>query len=300
MPARGRRAQVSRILIVGCGRLGLPLARRLAADGHRITGVTRTPRPPLPGLDYLTADVTQAPSLAAIQGAIDHAIVILPPGGRSEPAYRLQYQVGLHNLLARFQQLDQPPRCLLVSSTSVFAQCRGEWVNEASPTRPQRHNGRYLLAAEQALHRYRADSVVVRFSGIYGGDRLHLLRQLQHAAQVQKTPPYYTNRIHQDDCVGVLLHLSKKCLAGEPVADCYIASDRDHASKWELACWLAAQTGRHPPQPQQLDAAAPQNKRCDSRRLLASGYAFTYPGFRQGYAAILAALQDPPNAGQTC
>jgi hypothetical protein len=103
----------------------------------------------------------------------------------------------------------------------------------------------------------------------------------------------YTNRIHRDDCAGILQFLVGRRLRGEFLAPLYLGVDSEPAPMWEVRHWIAAELGVA------LDDAAgdaqggraPGSKRCSNRRLLEAGYAFRYPDFRAGYAPLIAALR---------
>jgi hypothetical protein len=97
----------------------------------------------------------------------------------------------------------------------------------------------------------------------------------------------YTNRIHQLDCAGVLAHVLQLA-APAPI---YVGVDDEPAERRIVVAWLAQQLGVTAPSAQatQRDATAEpaQGKRCSNRLLRASGYAFRFPTFREGYADVL-------------
>ena len=101
--------------------------------------------------------------------------------------------------------------------------------------------------------------------------------------------PIYANRIHRDDCVGVLRHL----LALERPDPLYLAGDEDPAEIAEVLRWLAARLGAPQPhvdsQETGMRYGRTSNKRVRSARLRASGYRFRFPTFREGYGALIAA-----------
>lgn len=279
---------MARILVLGCGKLGYPLARRLLDAGHQVSGVSRTPPDSEPsGLRWLSLDVRDATGVMAMPTDFDLVVVILTPAARSPAGYEQIYQQGLGQVLGRFSQASSSPKIVFVSATSVYGQNRGEWVDEDSETAPSTYNGQSLLAAEQSILGFGAGNVVLRFSGIYGEQRNRLLTSLQQPQQIQRTPPLFTNRIHQTDCVNVLYFIAGKLLGGETVPTVVLASDLDPAPKFEMMSWLAHQAGLAPPEPTIAGSGTRQNKRCNNRRLLDMGYRFLYPGYRDGYTAIL-------------
>lgn len=268
-----------RLLIAGCGDLGQRLAHRLAPGQWHITGLRRRPERLAPGIEGLAADLADPVTLAPLATERFDAVVFqATPSAREPDAYYRTYVQGLANLLERVQ----PERLLFVSSTAVYGQQHGEWVDEQSPTRPAAFNGQILLEAEQLASQ--CGGIAVRFSGIYGPGRERLIEGVRKGRlRCRQRPPEWTNRIHADDCAGVLAHL---LTLPEP-AQRYCASDNQPATRCEVLDWLAdrlavARPGREPAQ----DGAG-QGKRVDNRRLRASGYHFAYPDFRHGYGALL-------------
>lgn len=275
---------MARILVVGCGDIGYSVALALHGLGHRVVGLKRRPPENAPPFPILAADIRQAGSLRAVAGDFDLVLFIVSPGSRLVEAYHALYRSGLENLLAHFASVAAKPKWLMVSSTSVYGQDRGEWVDEHSPTRPLSATSQCLAAAEQLLWAADASHCVVRFSGIYGPGRDWLRRRAERGEAIQQSPPSYTNRIHRDDCVSVLLFLIAKLLAGAPLHSCYLASDHDPAPLWDVMNWLAGQYGFPAPPGLSLADDAPQNKRCGNARLTALGYEFLFPSYRNGYA----------------
>ncbi|MGZ8927833.1 MAG: SDR family oxidoreductase [Methylobacter sp.] len=277
---------MAKILIVGCGAIGSELAEVLSAQGHEVTGLKR--KPPLSAsgpIRYVAADISSSADLAGLDSDFSQAFFIVSPDGRDEQSYRAVYETGLDNLLVRFAQTPW----LMVSSTSVYGQSQGEWVDEDSAAEPANITSRLIRQAERKLLALSPANIVVRFSGIYGPGREHLLRQAMQAPAIQQTPPYFTNRIHQRDCVGVLAFLLEQRLAGKALAQCYLASDDDPAPMWEVMTWLADRLHCPPPSVKKVDADVGMNKRCSNTRLKALGYRFQYPSYRDGYSELISA-----------
>ena len=275
-------------LILGCGKLGYPLGKLLTQEGHRVIGVRRSKAPDDPAdIEWLALDVRDQDARSLLPQDVDQIIVILTPATRSPEGYRSIYQQGLENVLSLYERSSRRPACIFVSATSVYAQDRGEWVDEKSICNPSSYNGESLLAAESRILGFSDRALIIRFSGIYGAERRRLISKLEQPIDIQKTPPTYTNRIHQHDCVGVLRHFAKKQLNGEALHSIYIATDHDCAPKYEMMSWLAAEAGLVPPTPFDAGGDARQNKRCRNQRLLDSGYRFLFPSYKEGYRAML-------------
>ena len=281
------------ILIAGCGRLGMQLGQCLQQQGYEVIGLRRS-WVDMP-FQRLQADLSQPISPAILPAKLDYVVYSATPDQRTPEAYQTAYVDGLSHLLDALP-LATLQHFFFVSSTAVYGQTDGSWVNEDSDTSLAKFNGQIVLAAEQTLMATEVAATAVRFGGIYGGGRGRLLSKVRQGAEAQYLPPNYTNRIHQDDCVGVLDFLiNLKQTQAKQLAPCYLAVDSDPAAESEVYQWLA----------QELQAPAPimknvpqgsSNKRCSNQRLLALGYQFKYPGFRQGYSAILKQELAAPSA----
>jgi nucleoside-diphosphate-sugar epimerase len=184
-------------------------------------------------------------------------------------------------------------RFLLVGSTAVYHQMGGAWVDEASPTQPAHFSGRRLLEGEAALAEAGLPATVLRLGGIYGPGRTSLLQRVGAGqASVAPGPPHHVNRIHRDDAAAAIVHL----LALSEAPHLLLGVDDDPAPEAVVLGWLADRLGV--PTPPEAPRAADGrrragNKRCRNARLRATGFAFTYPTFREGYGALLVAAGGP-------
>jgi nucleoside-diphosphate-sugar epimerase len=281
---------MAHVLIAGCGYVGSALGVRLAAAGHTVWGLCRRPDVLPSGIHPLVADLTVPQTLQALPPALDFVFYTAAPDGSTDEAYRAAYVDGLGHLLQALSMQGQPlQRVFLTSSTAVYAQSGGEWVDETSPTLPVHFTGARLLEGERLLLNGPSPATVLRLGGIYGPGRTGLINRVRQGAAVcLDGPPIYTNRIHRDDCAGVLYHL----MTLPNPHSLYLGVDDDPADQCTVLRWLAAQLGVSPPR---IEASADpgrrrrSNKRASNARLVASGYVFRYPSFREGYAALLAA-----------
>lgn len=278
---------MSRILIAGCGAIGGALARALADAGHEVTGLKRHPPDPPRPCSYISADLSDRSTLTRLPSDVEIVVYAATPDRRDPQSYRNIFETGLDNLLIRLGPGRTSARWLFVSSTSVYAQDDGSWVDERSPCVPTAFNGKLLLQAEREIEKLGPGNCVVRFSGIYGPGRARLIEHALAGGEVQREPPYYTNRIHARDCVGVLKMLIEQQLGATPPASVYLASDDDPAPQWEILAWLAKALGKPPPVAITGPPGAAQNKRCCNRLLKALGYRFHYPSFREGYSELV-------------
>lgn len=280
---------MARVLIAGCGYVGAALAKSLLLDAHDVWGLRRHTASLPMGVRPVAADLAVAGSLAELPPYLDFVVYMASPGGSDDLLYRTAYAVGLRNLLEALEaQAQHPRRVLFVSSTSVYAQQDGEWVDESSPTQPVHFSGRRVLEAEGALREAAFPGTVLRLGGIYGPGRTRLVERVREGRAVFRKPPVYTNRIHRDDAAGALRHLMQ--LASPE--SLYLGVDCEPADERTVQSWLAGVLGAPPPRPaaSDRDGRPRSNKRCRNDRLRGSGYRFRYPSFREGYRAVLEGL----------
>jgi nucleoside-diphosphate-sugar epimerase len=280
-----------KLLIVGCGDIGVHLAGLLKGEAD-IYGLRRdTSQLPL-SIKPIMADVTDPNSLSALSDiAFDTVVVTLTPGQASDQRYQQIYVEGTRQVLAALDKAAIK-RLLFVSSTSVYGQHNDQWIDESSATQPPRYSGKRLLEAEQLCHQFAEQhsitASVVRFAGIYGPDRLRLIRDVQAG---KGSAPTYSNRIHRDDCAGLLKHLFDLPL--EQLQPCYIGVDDLPVKANEVKEWLAKQLACAKPLP--LSVPATGAKRCRNRLMKESGYQLIYRNYQQGYTAILSELNYTQN-----
>lgn len=277
------------ILLAGCGDLGTEAGLRFAAAGHRVVGWRRSPEKLPAAIEGVGADLggTNLPAIPADTSAVVVAVAADSP---TETAYRAAYVDGLTHVL---DALDRdgvtPRRVLFVSSTAVYGDAAGGWVDEGTTAEPGGFSGRVLREAEDLLlSRLRgtgSEAVVLRLGGIYGPGRTRLIDQVRSGAAVIPDQPRFTNRIHRDDAAAAIVHLASMAAAPAPV---YVGVDDDPAELGDVLRFLAAEMGYPEPPVGPAGEARGGNKRCSSALLRASGLEFAYPTFREGYRAVLA------------
>jgi nucleoside-diphosphate-sugar epimerase len=281
---------MAHVLIAGCGYIGIALGARLAAEGHAVWGLRRSAEGLPPSIRPVVADLTAPETLRYVPPELDVIFYTAAPNGSDDAAYQAIYVDGLRHLLeALARQRQSPRRVFFTSSTAVYAQSAGEWVDETSPAEARHSTGNRLLKGERLLWDGPFPATVLRLGGIYGPGRTRLIERVRRGLAIsQDGPPVYTNRIHRDDCAGALRHLM---LLPQP-EPLYLGVDHEPADQRTVLRWLAAQVGAPPPALEAPPASDTRrrgtNKRCCNAKLVASGYVFRYPTFREGYATLLA------------
>ena len=277
---------MSSVLIVGCGYVGSALAECCISAGQRVWGLKRNPSGLPRGVRGIAADLLDPTSLEALPEGLTHVYYCVGATAHSADAYEAAYVQGLRNLLAAVEPQRAAIRVLFTSSTGVYGQQDGEWVDENSPTATEGFASQTILHGEQLLGLSGMDFTVVRFSGIYGPGRSWFLDQVRRGEIPFSVMPMYTNRIHRDDCARALFHLGNV----ERADTLYLATDDLPAPRNEVVSWLADRMDVPMPTrivTHQEGTRERTNKRCKNDRLRATGFEFRYPTFKEGYAALL-------------
>ena len=278
------------MLIAGCGYVGSALGRRLVAAGHEVFGLRRKPDDLPEGVHPIAADLSERATLRSLPADLDAVVYTAGADRFDEASYQAAYVDGVRQLLAALEeQHTLPARILFTSSTAVYGQQDGEWIDEGSPALPRGFSGRCLLEGERLVWAAGHPGLVVRLGGIYGPGRTRLIENVRGGTATLREGPYYTNRIHRDDCARALEHLLGLA-SPQPL---YLGVDCEPADEALVLQWLAERLGVPPPtRARTRDSARLRrsgSKRAANDRLLATGYRFLYPTFREGYSALLGA-----------
>jgi len=276
------------LMIAGCGDVGSRLARCLAPAGWTLYGLRRDVAR-LPAEVRPVAGDLQQPQCPAgwPVGPLDYLVYCAAASRHDETGYRSAYVDGLRHVLAWLGEHRQRPRRLLfVSSSGVYAQADGQWIDEDSPAEAEGYSGRVMREAEQLALASGLPATLVRLTGIYGPGRRWLLDQVRQGYRVASEPPLYANRIHAEDAAGLLAFLLRADAEGVALADCYLGVDDEPAPLHEVVAWLRQHMGvSHWAEQSSVRRAG--SKRCSNARARSLGWEPRYPSYREGYAAVL-------------
>ena len=219
--------------------------------------------------------------------SFDQVLFMAAPDDKDEESYRHLFETGLDNLLNIFSQKSPKTTFTFISSTNVYGQDRGEFIDEDSLAYPNSLKGDILLSSENNVFSQNSNNTIVRFSAIYGPGRNRMIQMALKSPEIQQNPPFYINQIHKDDCVGILKFLVEKKLAGEKLKSILLASDDDPAPMWDVVSWLALRLHSEKPRKKTVDDNATQNKRCINNYLKGIGYKFKFPSYKDGYLPLI-------------
>jgi len=282
-----------RVLIVGCGYIGLPLGAELARQGHDVFGLRRslTAAADLKavGINPLAADITQRSTLDSLPAGFDWVVNCAASGGGDLADYQQIYVEGNRNLL-QWLSLSPVKKFVYTGSTSVYGQNDGSLVTEDSPTTPMAETSVVLLEAENLLLAGAAKkfpAVILRLAGIYGPNRGHSFKQfLRGEARIEGDGSRYLNMIHRTDAVHAVIAALER---GNP-GRIYNVVDDEPVQQIAFFRWVAAELEKPLPATVPADATAWRrrgvtNKRISNARFKGElGFQYQFPDFRAGYA----------------
>ncbi|MGN6229375.1 MAG: NAD-dependent epimerase/dehydratase family protein [Dyella sp.] len=272
------------VLLAGCGDLGERVARRLLARGDAVFALRRhPPAHSVDGITWLAGDMTQPSRLPSLPPGITQLVHLPTPGARDAATYRAVFVDGLRHVIAALDAASLK-RVLFVSSTAVYGETGGAWVDEQTPPDPPGFNGAVLWEAERWLAAQPLTGIALRLAGLYGPGRLQLIERLRvSAASVPRAQTHWSNRIHVEDAAAAIAHL----LALSDPQALYIGADDTPLPIDVLYDHLAALAGA----PRPAEGPAPTgigSKRLSNARLRAGGWTPRWPDARDGYAELLA------------
>jgi len=283
------------VLIIGCGDIGLRVARLHLQRGDTLHALARSPegaqRLHAHGITPSLGDLDEPASLQLLN---THNVLVYylapPPGEGADP--RMAAFIGiLHG--------HAPAKLVYISTSGVYGDCGGAWVNEDTPPNPSTARAKARLAAETMLGDYSRHSgvpvVILRVGGIYGPGRMPIerLQRGEPVVKVEECP--YTNRIHADDLARVCVAAAER---GKPGA-VYNVCDDEHSTMTDY--FNACADLLNLPRPPQISLAEAQrilspgllsylneSRRMDNRRMHEElGVTLLYPNLRAGLAACI-------------
>jgi nucleoside-diphosphate-sugar epimerase len=275
------------VLVIGCGYLGLRVAREWVTAGRKVYALTRNRADLLRShvIEPIVGDVLEPASLKGLPqtDTVLYAVGLDRNAGR---AMREVYVTGLENVMGALDQAQGRPslgfqRFLYVSSTSVYGQPVGSWIDETSPTEPLEESGKVVLEAEHLLRQFRPEAVILRFAGIYGPGRVLRRASLLKGEAVPGDGERFVNLIHVDDGVRAVLAAEANAEPGET----YLIADDAPPTRRELFIRTAELIGAPPPRFEGGGAG-------EANRRVSNAKAKRRLGFRPLFPSIAEGLSD--------
>ncbi len=300
-------------LIVGCGYLGRKLGSFLIDGGERVLGTVRSSDRAAEiasiGIEPVIADVLKPASLQHLPAA-ERVFYCVGYDRSAGVPLRLVYVEGLQNVLDHLPR--SVTRLVYASSTGVFGQSEGEWVDEDSAASPQHESGRACLEAEFRVLGWAtartpsAVAVVLRFAGLYGPGRVVRRPMVEHGDPIPGDPSKFLNLIHIDDAA----QAAAVALTTARPHSLYVVSDDRPVTREEyysrMACILGAPAPRFAPaEVVSSESARDSTNKCVCNRRMKLGLVtnLRYPDITTGLAAALGENSSPqthqPSAGST-
>ncbi len=270
-----------KILIIGCGYVGLPLGQALARAGHEVHGVRRTDFT-AEGITPHTIDITAPNAFDALPRDFDWVINTVSSARGDTETHRAVFVDGTKNLLDWLD--DSSARVLFTSSTSVYPQTDGDWVDETSRAKPEGGTAQNLARAEELFLNAPQAATVLRVAGIYGPERGYLFRQfLKGEAVLTEGGARWMNMIHRDDVMSAILS------AMELPPSIYNVADDKPVTQRAFFDWLAMRLSK--PMPPEGEAVSRKrvatSKRVRNAKLKETGWQLRFPTFREGYESLI-------------
>ena len=278
-------------LVVGCGYLGERVAKRWVEQGDDVHVLTRSEERakefashglrPVIG-DIMSPDSLKLPAVDAMLFAV---------GFDRSAGYAIEdvYVEGLRNTLNAMESVG---RLVYISTTGVYSQTSGEWIDEQSEAIPKRPGGRASLEAEQLLAAsdFAAQTLILRLAGIYGPGRVPNQHQLSAGEPLSVPSQGYLNLIHVDDAAQIV----EQAVARLSPPQLLLVSDGHPVLRHQYYETVAELIGAPSPVFVEPDpsasatARAAADKRIRNDKLVeVLGYEFLYPSYREGLADIL-------------
>ena len=289
-------------MIFGCGYVGTALAEQLIEQGVRVGALTRNAEraAELRALgvnEVIEADLDSGEWADRLSASYASVVNCVSSAGGGIEGYRKSYVQGQQRILA-WVKTHSIRSYIYTSSSSVYAQDGGVWVDEDVDTSGAPATGQVLLESEQLVeshaHLYQS-WYVIRLAGIYGPQRHFLLNQLKDGSgPIPGRGDYHMNMIHRDDITCAIL----AALGGTAPSGIYNICDDQPATKEVVLSYLAGQLDlpvpkfdpdNIPPRLQRRGGRMPDRKIANRKAKAQLDWQPTYPTYRQGYAALLGA-----------
>ncbi len=194
--------------IVGCGYVGFQVAEKLLAQRQSVAALTHSQH---------NQNELRAAQIQTYFGDLDYALEELPTKVDilfyfAPPPTQGICDTRMQHFLTRFQA--RPKKAILISTTGVYGDCQGAWIDETQALNPQADRAKRRVDAERQWQQWAEQQgtewVILRVAGIYGKQRLPVERLKKQLPVLDEAIAPYSNRIHVEDLVDVCIAASQR------------------------------------------------------------------------------------------
>jgi len=279
------------ISIFGCGYIGQSVATKLIGEGYSVTAYVRSQNSQdickQKDIIAKTIDFDNQEIDLSIECSNSSLLYLIPPQSKGKTDQRMdQFLTTIKKKL--------PKKIVLLSTTGVYGNCYGQWVNENTPVNPQVDRAKRRFDAEQKMTDFcnvnNISLVILRVAGIYGPDKLPIKRIKSGEPIVREEDSPFSNRIHAIDLVDICC----KALLEDGIAGIYNCADGKPTTMYDYFMKVAAASHLSSPPNISIEQAKQQlskgmlsymaeSRRIDNRKLLKDfSIKLKYPDLRSG------------------
>jgi len=273
-----------RLLIVGCGKLGQKVglfAKDMPLDliGFKRKKITST------NLKILEQDIFEESFFDKVKKFSPHFIIYcLSSDSPSEKSYQKNYVDGLKQAIASTKYIKNFQHLFFISSTSVYGENSGQFVDEFSETVPENYRGVILLEAERLMESVDFNYTVLRLSGIYGSGRNYMINL---SKEISSWPEFdrWTNRVNEEDAAYFIVFLLNQCLNNEVPEKLYLLTDNEPVRLYDLLNWIRQRLNLNENIKPNLGHVS--GKRLRSSIIPSLQFEYKYPSYKLGYKKLI-------------
>lgn len=275
-----------KVLIVGCGQLGLSIAVNIDPHIFKLYGLSRSLKKSPPSIEMHQVDILKTDAITFIK-SINPAIIIYAVSAdtQSVESYQEHYVAGLKKTYAAILELDHFNHLFFISSTRVYGQKTTMILTEYDVAEPSDYGGEALMEAETIARQLKSKATILRLSGIYGPRRTRMIQLAQSNPGNWPATNSWSNRIHEEDAARFIIFLMKRILMKESIEPLYLVTDGVPTKQYDVLTWIRKRL--------QLTADTIEfpiiegGKQLQSVLLNQNGFTLKYPDFTYGYEAII-------------
>ena len=241
-------------------------------------------------LKILEQDIFEESFFDKVKNFSPHFIIYcLSSDSPSEKSYQKNYVDGLKQVIESTKYIKNFQHLFFISSTSVYGENSGQFIDEFSETAPENYRGIILLEAERLMESVDFNYTVIRLSGIYGTGRNYMINLSQDIA---RWPEFdrWTNRVNEEDAASFILFLLTQCLNNKVPEKLYLLSDKDPVRLYDLLNWIRQQLNLNENSKPNLRPVL--GKRLRSLIIPTLQFKYKFPSYKLGYKKLLKEEKD--------